>query len=272
MYEDLKANRRDFENQPGPPAELPFALVLSRSTDGGRTFSAGTEFETDVLATRRFLPFLPELPQLAASPDGKLYATWADGRDGDDDVFLRRSTDGGATWDDPVKVNDNGADGTAQFLPKVDVGPGERVNVLFLDGRNDRDKKELLDAYLATSTDGGRSFQNIRLSTRSFLEEIGPSFGPDYGTDFGTRLGLAHAGSTLYAAWTDTSAGSPATGRQDVNSTTVDLPSSGGRSVIIGILVLLFLLGGGLGLLLSRRNRGAPSPRTDAQNRQVVTS
>ncbi|MGI8807597.1 MAG: sialidase family protein [Acidimicrobiales bacterium] len=272
MYQDLKANRRDFENQPGPPAELPFALVLTRSTDGGKTFVPGKEFESDILATRRFLPFLPELPQLAASDDGTLYATWADGRDGDDDVFLRRSSDGGATWTDPVKVNDNGADGTAQFLPKVDVGPGDRVSILFLDGRNDPQQKQLLDAYLATSTDGGTTFDNIRLSVTSFEEAIGPTFGDEYGTDFGTRLGLAHGDGTLFASWVDTSAGSSATGRQDVNFVAVDLPSSGGRGLLLGVILFTALGGALLAVALSRRNRGDPSTPNDAQNRQVVSS
>jgi hypothetical protein len=273
MYEDLKANRRDYENQPGPAAELPFALVVTRSTDGGKTFAPGNEFESDVLATRRFLPFLPELPSLAASPGGKLYATWADGRDGDDDVFLRSSSDGGKTWAPPLKVNDNGADGTAQFLPKVDVGPGERVSVLFLDGRNDAAQKHLLDAYLATSTDGGKSFDNVRVSDLSFDgTDTGPSFGPDYGIDFGTKLGLAHGDGRIYAAWVDTSAGSPATGREDVNSAAVQLPGTSGRGLALGIILVLFVAGGVLGLALSRRNRGNPPTPTDAQNRQVVTS
>jgi hypothetical protein len=272
MYQDLKANRRDFENQPGPAAELPFALVLTRSTDGGRTFVPGTELESDILATRRFLPFLPELPQLAAS-DGKLYATWADGRDGDDDVFLRSSSDGGASWTAPVKVNDNGADGTAQFLPKVDVGPDDRVNILFLDGRNDPRQKKLLDAYLATSTDGGKTFDNVRLSVRSFDKSIGPSFGEAYGTDFGTKLGLAHGDGRLFASWVDTSAGTEATGRQDVNFAAVDLPSSGGgRTLVLGAALVLLLGGAFLALALSRRKPGDPPTRTDAQNRQVVTS
>jgi len=272
MYQDLKANRRDFENQPGPAAELPSALVLTRSTDGGRTFEPGTELESDILATRRFLPFLPELPQLAAS-DGKLYATWADGRDGDDDVFLRTSSDGGASWTAPVKVNDNGADGTAQFLPKVDVGPGDRVSIVFLDGRNDPHEKQLLDAYLATSTDGGKTFDNVRLSARSFHKSIGPSFGEAYGTDFGTKLGLAHGDGRLFASWVDTSAGTEATGRQDVNFAAVDLPSGGGGRTLVLCAALVVLLGGAfLGLALSRRKPGDPPTRTDVQNRQVVTS
>ena len=273
LYQDLKANRRDYENQPGPVAELPFALVVTRSTDGGRTFTPGNEFETEVLATRRFLPFLPELPQLAASPDGKLYATWADGRDGDDDVFVRTSSDDGQTWTPARKVNDNGADGTAQFLPKVEVGPGERVNILFLDGRNDPARKTMLDAYLATSTDGGRTFDNIRLSGESFNgEEIGPTFGEEYGIDFGTRLGLAHGDGKLYAAWVDTRAGTAATGRQDVNSAVVELPDSGSRSLVLGALLVVVLGGAFLAFALSRRPGRGPSTPTDAQNRQVVPS
>ena len=169
------------------------------------------------------------------------------------------------------KVNDNPADGTAQFLPKVAVGPGDRVSVLFLDGRNDSQGK-LLDAYLAISTDGGDSFENLRLSTKSFAEEIGPTFGDLYGTDFGTRLGLASGDGKLFASWVDTSAGTPATGRQDVNFAVVDLPATSSRGPILGGALVVLLLGAGLIVLLSRRNGGGASSPTDAQNRQVLSS
>jgi hypothetical protein len=273
MYQDMKGNRRDYEYQEGPAAELPVALVLTRSTDGGRTFAPGVEIEADMLLTRRFLPFLPEIPQLAISPAGKMYATWADGRDGDDDVFMRSSSDGGQTWTQAVKVNDNGADGTEQFLPKVAVGPGERVSVVFLDGRNDPDKKVMLDAYLATSTDGGKTFENVRLTVKSFDgENIGPTFGDLYGIDFGTRLGLAHDGGKLYASWVDTSAGTPATGRQDVNFAVVDLPSGGNRGPALAGLGAAVLLAAGVALVMTRRNPKDPSTRPGAENRQVVSS
>lgn len=272
MYQDMKGNRRDYEYQEGPAAELPVALVLTRSTDGGRTFAPGAEFETEILLTRRFLPFLPEVPQLAISPAGTLYATWGDGRNGDDDVFLRSSSDGGQTWTPAVKVNDNGDDGTAQFLPKVAIGPGERVNILFLDGRDDPQEKTLLEAWLGTSTDGGRTFENLLLSTRPFADSIGPSFGELYGVDFGTRLGLAQGHGKLFASWVDTSAGSSATGRQDVNFAVVDLPGGGGRGLVLAGVIVAALLGAGLAVVLARRNRNDPSTRTGAENRQVVSS
>jgi hypothetical protein len=260
LYTDYKENRRDFSALPGPPAELPFALVLTTSADGGRTFGKNTEIESNEIALRRFLIYLPEFPQIAAGPGDNLYVTWADGRSGDEDVLLRHSRDGGATWADAVKVNDNPAsDGTAQFLPKVDVASDGRVSVVFLDGRNDRAKR-MLDAYLATSTDGGKSFRNVRLPEQSFDSTVGPTFGADYGTDFGTKLGLTSGGGKVDAAWTDTHLGSPATGRQDVNFASVDL--GGGRSgaVLAGGLVLLLLLGGGMSLALRSRGTGRSSP------------
>jgi hypothetical protein len=107
---------------------------------------------------------------------------------------------------------------------------------------------------------------------RSFEEAIGPTFGDDYGTDLGTKLGLAHGGGKLFASWVDTSAGNVNTGRQDVNFASVDLPSSSGRTLVLGA-GLVALLGGSLFVLaVSRRNRGGPSTPIDAQNRQVVSS
>lgn len=252
LYEDFKDNRRDFENLEGPPAEDPFALVLTRSSDGGATFSPGNEFESGIVATRRFLVFLPEYPSLAAGPDGALYAAWSDGRNGDDDVFVRRSGDGGSTWEEPVRVNDNAVDdGTDQYLPRLSVAPGGRVDVLFYDRRRDP-SNVLADVFLGTSTDGGRSFTNRRVSSEPFDSRVGPTFGPAYGTDFGTRIGLDSTDDGAYGTWTDTRLGTDATGRQDIfGAPVVGLGSSGipgwlliAALTVAAALVAMFVLGG----------------------------
>ncbi|HEX3620694.1 MAG TPA: sialidase family protein [Acidimicrobiales bacterium] len=273
VYMDYKDNRRDFSGLTGPPAELPFGLVFTTSTDGGKTFGKNVEIESNMTVLRRFLIYLPEFPQIAAGPGDNLYVTWGDGRSGDLDVLMRRSTDGGATWTDAVRVNDNPAkDGTAQFLPKVDVASDGRVNVLFLDGRNDPAKKILLDAYLATSTDGGKSFKNVRVSSQSFDSTVGPTFGTEYGTDFGTKLGLTSAGGKVYAAWTDTRLGSQATGRQDVDFATVDLGHGRSSALLAGGVVLVLLLGGGMFLALRSANRrSSTSARATPAARATTT-
>ena len=240
LYEDFKGDRRDFEFLEGPPAEEPFALVLTVSTDGGRTFAAGRELEAGVVATRRFLVFLPEFPSLAAGPDGSLVVTWADGRSGDEDVLLRRSVDGGRTWTQAVRVNDNpGGDGTDQYLPRVAVAPSGRIDVLFLDRRRDHDNVRA-DAFLAVSRDDGRSFENVRVSSTSFDTRVGPFIDATFPVDFGSRLGLVSRDDGTLAAWTDSRFGDEGTGRQDIMAARVTSESAGALDwagvVVLGLL------------------------------------
>ncbi|CAN5500706.1 sialidase family protein [soil metagenome] len=256
LYEDFKANRRDFEGLEGPRAEEPFALVVTRSDDGGQTYAPGVELESGVVATERFLVFLPEFPSLAAGPDGMLFVAWADGRNDDEDVFLRRSDDGGATWSEAVRVNDNPVgDGTGQYLPRLSVAPDGRVDVLFYDRRADPTDVRT-DVYIASSDDRGRTFTNQRVSTRSFDSRVGPTLGPDYGTDFGTRLGLTSTDRGAYAAWTDTRLGNQDNGRQDVFGAAITIGSGAGLvgwAVASGVVALLIPGAGLIWLILKRK-------------------
>ena len=264
LYQDYKDDRRDFEGLEGPPVEGPFALVVTRSTDGGATFSPGTEIESGIVPTKRFLVFLPEFPALAAGPAGHLQVAWYDGRNGDEDVFTRHSPDGGATWTDAVRVNDNpSGDGTDQYLPQVSVAPGGRVDVLFYDRRSDP-ANVATDAYLATSPDGVGPFSNLRVSTASFDSQVGPTFGlDDYGADFGTRLGLHSTDAATYAAWTDTRLGNADNGRQDVYGAAITgLGGSGvgGPALVVGAALALALAGLAWFTFLSPRSRARSRP------------
>lgn len=255
LYEDFRNNRRDFEFLEGPPAEDPFALVVTWSTDGGRTFVPGVEVDDGLVPTRRFLVFLPEFPSLAVSPDGALLVAWADGRNGDEDVFLRRSDDGGATWAAPVRVNDNRrGDGTSQYLPRIGVARSGRVDVVFLDRRGDP-QDVMTDAYVASSDDGGRTFTNVRVSSTSFDSRVGPFLGEAFPIDFGSRLGIVSADDGPLAAWTDTRFGTEGTGRQDIVAARASRSSSQPlRWIVVGALALL---GATSGWLASRQRRAA---------------
>ena len=244
LYQDFKGDRRDFEFLEGPVWEEPFALVVTRSSDGGRSFDTGTELESGVVPTKRFLVFVPEFPSVAAGPGGALYVAWSDGRNGDEDVFLRRSGDGGRTWQGARRVNDNAEkDGTAQYLPRVAVEPEGRVDVLFLDRRRDH-ANVMTDATLASSHDEGRSFDNVTVSSQPFDSRVGPAASGEFGIDFGSRLAVLSGEPTL-AAWTDTRLGNEDTGRQDVMSATVGVPAPPGGlargPVIAGLLALSVL-------------------------------
>ena len=265
VYQDFKGDRRDFENLEGPVFEDPFALVMTRSIDGGETWSRGIEFESGIIPTRRFLVYLPPFPGVAVTPSGTIYATWFDGRNGDEDVYIKKSSDGGATWSAPIRVNDNPMrDGTSQYLPRVAVAGDGRVDVLFYDRRNDG-RNVMTDVYLASSGDGGANFTNRRVSSDAFDSRVGPIVSELHGADFGTRLGLDSWGNRTVAAWTDTREGSEADGAQDIGTSAItfkeDVPFLGQWPVIL----VLFIVGAAaLGLALKEVRR-PPPPATETK-------
>lgn len=241
LYQDFKNDRRDFENLEGPAHDEPFTLVVTRSTDGGATFPPGVEVDAGLVPLVRFLAFLPEVPSIAAGPGDTLYVAWADGRNEDQDVFVRRSDDDGATWGPPVRVNDNPqGDGTWQYLPRVDVAPGGRVDVLYLDRRADP-ANVMTEAMLSTSDDGGRSFRSFLVSSEAFDSRVGFSANARLEPDLGSRLGLSSRDDQALAVWTDTRFGSEDTGRQDIASARIEF-SGGGGGVATGVIVVLVLL------------------------------
>ena len=242
LYEDFKSDQRDFQNLPGPAWDQPFALVVTRPV-GVAGFAKGVQFEGDVLPGERFLVYLPPFPSMAAGPGDTLYAAWADARNGDLDVFLRRSQDGGATWSPPVRINDNPLhDRTSQYLPQVAVAPNGRVDVLYLDRRRDPAHNVMMDATLATSFDGGRTFTNTRLSTRSFDSQVGSNSAPYLPIDFGARLSLVSTSTRSLAAWTDTRLGSTASGRQDIFAASYVVNGPPGGLAKVAVIVVLALL------------------------------
>jgi hypothetical protein len=127
----------------------------------------------------------------------------------DTDIMMRRSTDDGATWSAPVRVNDD-ATTRSQFLPYValDRTTGT-VAVGFHDCRNDNGvpgsggtnttPNDDAEYYGTFSTDGGVTWAaNTRLSG-GFSNAAASGNGVDYGDYVGQA---AHAGK-LYTVWAD---------------------------------------------------------------------
>jgi len=100
--------------------------------------------------------------------NGTIYINWSDQRNGKDntDIWICKSTDEGNTWSKPLRVN-NDETKTHQFLTwmALDQTTGY-IYIVFYDRRHHDDNTT--DVYLARSTDGGLSFDNKKVNSKSF--------------------------------------------------------------------------------------------------------
>jgi BNR repeat-like domain len=196
--------------------------MMAKSTDGGVTFApaatisagphlqGGLELEGDqrgyfaidaFCSTFRHRSF----PIMGVDPanSNTVYAMWAGGNleqpyncDGfngfHSDVLFSRSTDGGATWSAPLKVNDD-PPGKDQYYPWMDVAPNGTIWIGWHDRRNDPQNIKHV-WYMDRSIDGGLTFgTDVRVG--SFQSQ--PS-------DFiGDYAGLAAENDLVLPMWWD---------------------------------------------------------------------
>jgi BNR/Asp-box repeat len=154
----------------------PLGLVFKKSLDGGLTFSkdkligrmpGGWDFSVAGLDRANGMPVTGV--DLSGGPDhGTLYVNWIDSRNGDPDVFIMSSPDGGKTWTAPVRVNDDPLkNGKVQFFTWMALDPIDgSVNAIFYDRRDT--EGALTKLTLARSVDGGRSFVNYPIALAPF--------------------------------------------------------------------------------------------------------
>lgn len=205
----------------GPNGEVyvswvgPSGIVFDRSIDQGNTWLYNDIFVTSVPGGWDFM--VPGVQRANGLPvtmcdtsggsnNGNIYINWSDQRNGDTDVWLARSSDGGNTWSAPVKVNNDNTT-THQFFTWacIDQSNGD-IYVVFYDRRNYVDNRT--DVYIAKSSDGGITFTNWKISSTPFLPTNSVFFG-DY-TNITAHNGIVrpiwtrlHNGAL--SVWTDIS-------------------------------------------------------------------
>jgi hypothetical protein len=123
-------------------------IVLSRSTDGGRTWAAPLVINDVPGAARE------GLHGLAANDAGVVAVAWLDLREKGTRVYLAVSRDHGATWSADTLAYASPSGSVCECChPSVAIAPGGRIVVMF---RNYR--KGARDSYVVESRDGGSTF------------------------------------------------------------------------------------------------------------------
>ena len=179
-----------------------FNITLATSADGGRSFSPSHpvfDVAAPYFGGASAIPAFRHLgfPQIGIDPrNGTLYLVWSDFRNGDVDVFISRSTNRGATWTPPQRVNDDPVhDGADQFLQWMAVDPGDgSINVQYYDRRDDP-ASLLTRVTLARSTDGGRQFSNYAWTDGAFATN---------GAFLGDYEWLVAQGGRVFGVWAET--------------------------------------------------------------------
>ncbi len=263
---------------PAPPG----GLALSKSTDGGRTWSSAVA-----------IPFSYEnatggpasaYPQFQISPKtGALHIVYnrnpTPAVTGLSEVYNRVSYDGGTTWSEAKALSDDDPElYGGQFFPNLSIAPNGRVDVAWWDTRDIQGLRGT-DAYYAYSDDDGRTWsKNIRLTDQSIDRKLG-IWGNNY--DIASQPGVASTNAYAIFGWDDTRNSdkdfqdSTATGGglQDVYIAAAQFEAIGGGSsntakvVLAGVVGLLVV---GLMLVLAavvskRRLAGAVPTTTDSR-------
>ncbi|MCA9329509.1 glycosyl hydrolase [Candidatus Saccharibacteria bacterium] len=211
---DLNGDSRDGDSTVegavpcvGPNGEVyvawsgPRGIEFDRSIDGGITFNedvwvcdqvGGWSYSIPGLYRCNGLPFTA-CDISGGDYNGNIYINFSDSRNGDHDVFIVRSTDGGSTWSDVIRVNDDVVgNGKEQFMSHMCVDPLTGVMyILYYDRRNYNDLKT--DVYLAISRDGGQTFANEKVSDTPFV--------PNSKVFFGDYIGINAYNNFYSAIW-----------------------------------------------------------------------
>lgn len=153
-----------------------YGIMFTYSLDNGKSFAlpekridtiyGGWDIKVKGIYRSNGLPFLvcdnnPNSPYA-----GNIYICFGDEKDNDKNIWLLRSKDGGKTWDQRIKIN-NDTTTKDQFMPAMTIDPvTSYLYILFYDRRDTKD--DYTDVYLAVSKDGGSTFKNYKLNEKSF--------------------------------------------------------------------------------------------------------
>ena len=151
-----------FGYQASPPYNV--ALLLSRSTDGGRTWQAGGTADPLTQAavwqgngiSKGSTGQFPDHEQMHVAVDGTIYVTWAqfNGRGSHSPVYVATSTDGGRSFSLAQKVTS----GSVRSDQDQRITTDPRTGTAYLTFDNSIQGGKGTAMYVATSTDRGVSW------------------------------------------------------------------------------------------------------------------
>jgi hypothetical protein len=192
------------------------ALAFAKSTNGGLTFSPPRIIMPNIRGVYNCMTFgkkptmkVYTFPVMAVDNSsltngGSIYVVWPNiGAPGvntgeDIDVYMIRSTNGGANWNagvgQPVRVNqDPSGLGKQHLHPWITCDPVTgNLSVIYYDDRNSPDGS-MVDVYVANSSNSGNTWIEVRVN------DPGTTFNPTYVLNY---IAISARGGRIYPCWT----------------------------------------------------------------------
>ena len=144
-------------------------IYFSRSTDNGATWRAEQNLTGNTGSS--------DEPAIAANGE-KVYVAWHDDLPGNEEVYFRRSIDGGATWKIAKRLSNNS--GSSSY-----VGIAVQAANIYVVWRDETPGNR--EIYFRKSADGGVNWENAKRLTNTAAESYYPV--------------VAAEGTNVYVAW-----------------------------------------------------------------------
>jgi hypothetical protein len=236
--------------------------LAARSTDHGKTWTVATMGPPIYagVGSQTGLGWTPKggakgtfVAAYAGSPEGATSSGVAD-------IVFQRSTDGGATWSDPVAIDDDTSGQSTSFYPQLGVAPNGRVDVVWQDTRGQTDYR--VQVRYTYSADGGATWShNMEVTDQPVNFNLGVSFN----SDLRQPPGVASADQYAVFGWADTRLANDLTQTQDNFSAVAQFAAIPAKtSTVLPVVAAVFggLVVAGALLLLAQlvRRRRRPAP------------
>ena len=195
------------------------ALGFAKSLDGGATYQPASRIITNIRGIRTTMTHknmrVNSFPSMAVDisngPNrGAIYAVWANiGIPGENtgsgiDVYMIKSTDQGATWSTPLRINQDAFGlGKQHYFPWICCDPKSgTLSCIFYDDRNVSASQS--EVFAANSRDGGQTWEDFKISDVSFTPSPIPGLASSYMGDY---LGISSNNRKVYPVWSDNRSG-----------------------------------------------------------------
>jgi hypothetical protein len=151
-------------------------VYYKRSTDNGLSWG------DDIRLTNA--PGNSSFPSIISS-ENYVHLVWTEIRDGNWEIYYKRSTDNGISWENDVRLTNNAS---TSYLPCISVS-GPYIHVTWYDYRDGN-----TEIYYKRSTDNGINWENdVRLTNNSY---------------FSLMPTISSSGQFVHIGWSDTRDGS----------------------------------------------------------------